>query len=154
MQDEAEKGFHSYKFTDISYVGNMISKTFFDLDNMSETECKKIKTWYAEKQKHIYCFEQELFKYCSNDGDVLRKCLLKINSMVKNATGIEFLFDKQITTLSSMSLIIFLQNFSKKNMLPVTSSSGYPNFSRNNKPQSHIAMLWLHDLSKNIPDFR
>ena len=28
MEDEAEKGFHPYKFTDISYVGNMISETF------------------------------------------------------------------------------------------------------------------------------
>ena len=154
MQDEAEKGFHPYKFMDILYVGNVISETFFNLDNMSETERKKFKAWYAEKQKYIYCFQQELFKYCSNDIDVLRICLLKINSIFKNATGIEFLFDKQITTLSSMLLIIFLQSFGKKDMLPITPLSGYRNVSRNNKPQSQVTMLWLNDLSKSIPDFR
>ena len=65
MQDEAEKGFHPYKFTDIAYVGNMTSKKFFDLDNVSESEHEKFKTWCTEKQKYILfqqcgCFEEML----------------------------------------------------------------------------------------------
>ena len=101
MQDEEEKGFHPYKFR------NMIPEDFFDLENMKETECQKFKTWYAEKQKQIYNFEQELFKYCSNNVDILRKCLLKINSIVKNATEMEF-------------LVILLKNFAKEDSLPIT----------------------------------
>ena len=145
MQDKEEKGFHPYKFTNISYVGAMIPEHFFDLDNMNKTE--------RQKEKQIYYFEQEFFKYCSNDVDVLRNCLLKMNSIIKNTTGIEFLFDSQITTLSSLSLVIFLQNFTKEDSLPITLITGYPNLSKkNNKPQSLAAMLWLNKQRKIIQE--
>ena len=51
MQNEEEKGFHPYKFTDISYIGPMIPEHFFDLENMNETEHEKFKIWYTEKKK-------------------------------------------------------------------------------------------------------
>ena len=128
--------------------------TFLDLKNINKKEQGNLKTWFAEKQKQTYHFEQELFKYCSNDMDNLRKCLLKMNS-IKNVMEIEFLYDNQITILSSLSLVVFLQYFTYKDFLPITPTTGYPNVSKkNNKLQSQAAMLCLNDISRTVPNFR
>ena len=50
MHDK-EKGFHPYKFTDISYVGTMIPEHFFDLENMKETDHQKLKKMVCRKTK-------------------------------------------------------------------------------------------------------
>lgn len=98
-----------------------------------------------KKKKGKYSVAKEVHVYCRNNMEVLVKLVLKFHELAFVHTKAEFLFDKEITTLSSMALKIFLSITDINDKLGIEPLSGC-NKGKSGKCQSKIAMIWMNNI--------
>lgn len=110
---DAAKGYHPYRFTDLTYVGEMISTDYFDLAAEGSDERKKFDEWYNLKCEKTYTFADEIYYYCRTDVDILRQGCVTFSSLINEITNVFPFYDKTCNTIAGLALkfigLIFLR---------------------------------------------
>ena len=81
---EAAKGFYPYSFylpENRNYVGPYPSKDFYDTKNLSESRLAEFHSWYDSVKHETFDLDAETEKYCRNDVEILKKCVLIFRSL-------------------------------------------------------------------------
>ena len=118
-------------------IGDIISRNYFDLKNLNESEREKFEQRYNSWEGKAYVFREQLHYYCEMVVNILRKCAAKLSSMMYGLVGMRPFYDKTCMTIASLALKIFCTKFMKKNTVGVIPALGY----QNRVNQSLIALI-------------
>ena len=141
------KGYHPYFFYDLNYVGELIDKKYFDVDNMSEEKKNDFEKWYLEKSKlENYNFREEMYYYCCSDVEILRRGCVKFSQLFGETANINPFYDSSCITIASLALKIFRYNFLREKCVGIIPAGGY----RGRVNQSMIALNWLNEINNEI----
>ncbi len=72
--DDMGKGFFPYLFVkkeNFDYVGPFPEPYFYGVDEMSEKTRKEFFEWHEDQKNKIFCFEDEMRRYCRQDVEIL-----------------------------------------------------------------------------------
>ena len=121
--EDLTKGYHPYRFTDLNYVGPMISLDYFDMP-VEKPEKDLFDLWYSEQCKKPYIFRDAIYYYCRMDVDILRRGCVIFAHLIKEITSVFPFYDKTCNTIAGLALKIYRTMFLKKTHYRTNSSSG------------------------------
>ncbi len=85
--EDLTKGYHPYRFSDLNYVGPMISLDYFDVP-VEKPEKDLFDLWYSEQCKKPYIFPDAMYYYCRMDVDILRRECVIFAHLIKEITSV------------------------------------------------------------------
>ena len=127
------------------YVGPIPPVAYYSPNTMKPEARESFLTWHKEQREsdYIFCFKEEIIKYCRSDVDILRKCCMEFREMLRDITGIDP-FDKCLT-IASACHEVYRTNFLKKDTIAV-----FQHDRQLKMKQSNMAVKWLsYEMERN-----
>ena len=148
LDESLMKGMFPFLFNkeeNYSYSGGIPDKTYFGYEYMTDEKQKKFNEWHKNfvETKMVWNFKDELIKYCTNDVDILLKCIMKFRHEFKKITNIDPI--TRSFTLASVGLEVFRANFLEENQLVKSPNHSYSSFYNKNSIKGNT---WLDFLKK------
>ncbi|XP_032690647.1 LOW QUALITY PROTEIN: uncharacterized protein LOC116853627 [Odontomachus brunneus] len=153
LKDSVAKGVFPQLFNTIenqNYIGPLPDIDYYSPDTMKSDEREQFLTWHAEMtgKNAVFNFQQEIVRYCRNDGDILRRaCLAYRKIFLDRGNVCPF---EECTTIASTCMKVFRKNFLREKEIGIIPLGGY----RGANAQSRKALQWLlqmeHELGRTI----
>ena len=127
------------------YVGPIPPVAYYSPNTMKPEARESFLTWHKEQREsdYIFCFKEEIIKYCRSDVDILRKCCMEFREMLRDITGIDP-FEKCLT-IASACHEVYRTNFLKKDTIAV-----FQHDRQLKMKQSNMAVKWLsYEMERN-----
>lgn len=90
--EELAKGYFPHLFNteeNQGYVGCYPEPFYYMADSMSSAGRDKFYAWYNEASQGVFDFNVEIMKYCRSDVDILKRAVLKFQSLFVETTGVD-----------------------------------------------------------------
>lgn len=122
FEDRVTKGYfiHSWNKPELWNYEGPIPELDESLDDMSEVEVNKIKSWHAElvESNYIFNFQTELEKYCRADVEILKIAVQEFRRLLISINGFDSTTRK--FTLASIALETYRANHLQPDMIGKT----------------------------------
>ena len=89
---ELTKGYFPHKFNtdeNQNYIGKYPAKEFYGYEVMAKKEREKFLEWYETTKDQTFNFQEEMYKYCKSDVDILRRGCLKLRELFMKISNID-----------------------------------------------------------------
>ena len=140
--EELAKGYFPHEFNtseNQNYIGEYPERKYYGYNAMTKNDKEKFDKWYVTTGGKTFNFEEEMYKYCKSDVDILRRGCLKLRELFIQISNID---PFQYMTIASVCHAIYRNEYLPVNTLGVINEMPMENYSIK-------SIKWLKFMSRN-----
>ena len=140
------KGDFPFKFNtrnNQNYVGPIPDVKFYSPDTRTDNDRSKLLAWHTKlkNDNYIFNFQNELYRYCSQDVTILHLCCVEFHKTFLPETNVDLFC---YCTIAASVMAVYRSKYLKENTIAILPKNLYRD---SNKPFSKSSIEWLQFIS-------